>query len=83
MELQLQHQSFQQIFRLLSFRIDWFDLLAVQVTLNSSPTLQFESINSWVLSLLYGSNLTSVHDYWKNNSFDWRKLCRQNDVSPF
>ena len=34
-ELQLQHQSFQWIFRVISFRIDWFDLLAVQGTLKS------------------------------------------------
>ena len=40
---------------LISFRIDWFDLLAVQGTLNSSPTPQFKIINSSVLSLLYGS----------------------------
>ena len=53
---------------LISFRIDWFDLLAVQGTLKSSPTSQLESINSSVLSLLYGSTLTSIHDYWKNQS---------------
>ena len=47
-----------------SFRIDWFDLLAVQGTLESSPALQFESINSLVLCLLYGPILISVHDYW-------------------
>ena len=41
LELQLQHQSFQQIFRLISFRIDWFDLLAVQGTLKS--LLQYHS----------------------------------------
>ena len=35
LEHQLQHQSFQWIFRLISFRIDWFDLLAVQGTLKS------------------------------------------------
>ena len=46
-----------------SFRIDWFDLLAVQGTLESSPALQFESINSLVLCLLYGPILISVHDY--------------------
>ena len=50
--------------RLISFRIDWFDLCAVQRTLKeSSPTPQFKSINSSVLSLLYGPNLTSTHDY--------------------
>ena len=43
-----------------SFRIDWFDLLAVQGTLESSPALQFESINSLVLCLLYGPILISV-----------------------
>ena len=37
---------------LLSFRIDWFDLLAVQGTLESFPAPQFESINSLALSLL-------------------------------
>ena len=47
-----------------SFRIDRFDLLAVQGTLESSPALQFESINSLVLCLLYGPILISVHDYW-------------------
>ena len=35
LEFQLQHQSFQWMFRLISFRIDWFDLLAVQGTLKS------------------------------------------------
>ena len=36
----------------------------------SSPTPQFESINSTTLSLLYGPTLTFTHDYWKNQSFD-------------
>ena len=51
--------------RLIFFRIDWFDLLAVQVTLKSLLQHQFESINSLALSLLYSPILTSVHDYWK------------------
>ena len=66
---------------LISFRIDWFDLLAVQGTLKG--LLHFESINSSVLSLLYGPTLTSVHDYWKNHSFDYMNLCWQSDVSAF
>ena len=37
----------------------------------SSPTPQFKSINSSVLSFLYSSTLTSIHDYWKNHSFDY------------
>ena len=55
---------------LISFRIDCFNL-AVQ---ESSPALQFESINSLALSLLYGPALTSVHDYWENHSFDYMNL---------
>ena len=36
----------------------------------SSPTPQFKSINSSVLSFLYSPILTSIHDYWKNHSFN-------------
>ena len=55
---------------LISFKIGWFDLLAVQRTLKSSPTPQFKSISSSVLSFLYSPTLTSIHDYWKNHKFD-------------
>ena len=55
---------------MISFRTDWFDL-AVQGTQESSPAPQFESINSLVLSLLYASMFTSLHDYWKNHSSDY------------
>ena len=47
---------------LISFRIDWFDFVAVQGTPKSSPAQQFKSINSSVLSPLYGPTFTSVHD---------------------
>jgi len=50
---------------LISFRMDWLDLLAVHGTLKSSPTPQFKSINSMALSFLYGPALTSIYDYWK------------------
>ena len=54
--------------RLISFRVEWFDLLAVQGTLKSpSPTPQFKSISSLVLSLLYDPTFISIHDYWKNH----------------
>ena len=53
---------------LISFRIDWVDL-AVQGTQESSPTPQFKSINSSVLSFLCSPILTSINDYWKNHSF--------------
>ena len=55
---------------LISFRMDWLDLLAIQGTQESSPTPQFKSINSSVLSFLYSPALTSIHDYWKNHSLD-------------
>ena len=55
---------------LISFKIDWLDLPAVQGTQDSSPTPQFKSISSLALSLLCGLTLTSTHDYWKNRSFD-------------
>ena len=54
---------------LTSFRMDWLDLLAVQGTLKSLLQ-QFKSISSLVLSFLYSPTLTSIHDYWKNHSFD-------------
>ena len=54
---------------LISFRMGWFDLLAVQGTLKS-PTSQFKSINSSVISFLYNPTLTSIHDHWENHSLD-------------
>ena len=60
---------------LISFRIDWFDLLAVQGIL--------KSLLLSALSFLYGPTLTSIHDYWKNHSFDYMDLCWQSNVSAF
>ena len=68
---------------LISFRIDWLDLLAVQGTLKTYPVPQLESIHSSVISILYGPTLTSIHDYWKNHSFDYMNLCQQTDASAF
>ena len=55
---------------LISFRIDWLDLLAVQGALKSSSIPQFKSINSSALSFLYSPTFTSTHDHWKNHSLD-------------
>ena len=53
---------------LISLRMDWLDLLAVQGTLKS--LLQYhKSISSSVVSFLYSPTLTSIHDYQKNHSF--------------
>ena len=52
---------------LISFRMDWLDLLAVQGTLKS---LLQQSINSSALNLLHSPTLTSIHDHRKNHSLD-------------
>ena len=71
LEFQPQHQSFQWTLRT--------DLLedglvgspcSPRDSQESSPTPQFKSINSLVLSFLYGLSLASIHDYWKNHSLD-------------
>ena len=71
LKLQLQHQSFQWI-----FRVDWlvWSLNCSRDSQASSPTPQFKSINSLVFSLLYSWTLTSTHDYWKTIAFTIRSL---------
>ena len=58
---------------LISFSMDWFDLLVVQGILKS--LLQNHSS---ALSFLYSPTLTSIHDHWENHSFDQMDLCWQN-----
>ena len=55
---------------LISFRMDWLDLLAVQVTLKS--LLQHHNSKASILwhSAFFIVQLTSIHDHWKNQSFD-------------
>ena len=71
LEFQLQHQSFQR-----NPRADLFQKGLVgspcspRDSQESSPTPQFKSINSSVLSFLFGPTLTSIHDYRNNHSFD-------------
>ena len=60
----------------------WICLLSKD-SQESSPTPQFKSINSSVLSFLYGPNLISIYDYWKNYSFEYTNLCWQRNVSAF
>ena len=67
---------------LISFRIDWFDL-TVQGTQESSPALQFKSINYLARSLLFVPTLKSVHNYWRDYSFNYRSLCQEKDVFSF
>ena len=71
LEFQLQHQSFQRIFRtdFLWDRVVGSPCIP-RDSQESSPTPQFKSINSSALSLLSSPTLTSIHDYWKNHSLD-------------
>ena len=66
---------------LISSRIDWFDLLAIQGTLKS--LLQHHNLKASVLQPSAFLTLTSVHDYWKNHRFDYMDLCLQSDISAF
>ena len=84
LELQLKHQFFQWIFRV-DFLQDWLIWLpcSPRDSEEYSPTPQSESTNSSALSLIYGPPLTSVHDYWKNHSYDYMDFCQQRAVSAF
>ena len=69
---------------LISFRIDWFDLLVVQGTLKS--LLQHHSSKASIhqqSAFFIVPTLTSIQDYWKNHSFDYVDFCQQSNVSAF
>ena len=69
---------------LISFRMDWLDLLSVQGTLKS--LLQHRSSKASILRLsafFIVQLSTSVHDYWKNHGFNWTDLCWQSNISAF
>ena len=70
---------------LVSFRIDWFDLLVLQGALRS--LLQNHSLKASILwcelALFMVPTLTSMHDYWKNHSFNYMGLCQHSDGSAF
>ena len=74
LEFQLQHQSLQR-----NPRADLQNGLvgspcSPRDSQESSPTPQFKSINSFALSFLHSPTLTSIHDYWKNHSLDYRRI---------
>ena len=49
----------------------------------SCPTPQFKIINSSSLTILYGATVISIHDNWKNHSFDYTELFQQINFSTF
>ena len=68
---------------LISFRMDWLHLLAVQGTLKSLLQHHSSKASILALSFLYSPTLTSIHDYWKNHSFDLMDLCWQSKCLCF
>ena len=71
LELHLQHHSLQRNPRADLLQNTLFGSpCSPRDSQESSPTLQFKSINSSVLSLLHGPTLTSIHDHWKNHSLN-------------
>ena len=83
LEFQLQHQSFQQVFRV-DFPWDWLAWsYCPRDFQESSPAPPFKGINYSVLRLLYGPALTTVHDHWEDHSLDYTDLCQQSNVSAF
>ena len=68
---------------LISFRIEWLDLLADQGTLKS--LIQHHSLKASILWHLafFMVQLTSICDYWKNHSVHYMDICLQSDVSAF
>ena len=75
LEFQLQHQSFQKIFRT-DFLLEGLagSPCSLRDSQESSPAPQFKSINSSMLSFLYSPTLTSTCDHWKNHSLDQTDL---------
>ena len=84
LEFQLQHHSLQR-----NPRADLLQnglvgsLCSPRDSKESSLTPQFKSITFSALSFLYSPTLTSIHDYWKNHSFENMDLCWQRNVSAF
>ena len=83
LELQLQYQSFQWIFRtdFISDELVGSPCSPRESQESSSNAVQKHKFFS--AHLLYGPTLLSEHDYWKNHSFDYTDLCWQRDVSAF
>ena len=75
---------------LISFRMDWLDLLAIQGTLksfhhHSSKASILQCSAFFIVQFFFFNSpiLTSIHDCWKNHSFDLMDFCWQSNLSAF
>ena len=75
LELQLHINPSNACSGLISFKLDWFDLLLFKGFSRLFSAPQFESISSLAFNLLYGPTLISVHDYWKDHYCLVAKSC--------
>ena len=77
LEFQLQYQSSNEYSRLIFFRIDWFDLLAVQGTLKSLLSITVGKHKFVIAQLSLWSSLKFVNDYWKNHTLNIQTIVGQ------
>ena len=70
LEFQLRISPSNKYSGLISFRMDWLDLLQSKRLSRVFFNTTVQSINSSVISFLNSPTVTSIHDYWKNHSFD-------------
>ena len=80
LEFQLQHQSFQWIFRT---DFLWMDLFAVQGTLKSLLQHHSSKVSIFQCSAFFIVQLSHPYDYWKNHSFDQIDIYWYSNVSAF
>ena len=69
--------------RMISFRIDWFDLFAVQGTLKSLLLYHSSKTSIICRSAFFMVQLSHIHDYWKDHILGYTDLCQQSDVFAF
>ena len=84
LKLQLQHQSFQWIFRvnLPEDRLVWSPCCPRDFQ-ESSLAPQLEGMNSLAFCLLYHPAVTMVRDHWEAHSLDYIDFCWQSNISAF
>ena len=68
---------------LISFRIDWLDLLVIQRNLKSLHQHHSSKASILQVSAFFVVQLSTIYDHWKNHSFDQTDLCKQTDISAF
>ena len=68
---------------LISFRIDWFDLLQSKGLSRTFSSTRIQKHQFFSTQMFLRPTLTSIYDYWRNHSFDYTDLCWQSDVFAF